>query len=440
MRTREWLLAAVVAVAACRAVDSTSSTTRPIVNGEVDPNDPAVVMLAFPGQGAYCSGTVVAPHVILTAAHCLFAPEDSEIWFGPNEDQTTAKISVIHGETHPTYDIGMMTIGAPAPVTPIPMLAVGLDGLLDQPVRIVGYGVTSEDGSDSGTKRQGMTRLHHLENEVMFTGYEGSQTCYGDSGGPNFMTIEGVEHVVGVTSFGTTVCGMPADGAIRTDLPHDWLQAYVDEHEEFEPPTVRITSPGDGASVRAGFTVTAEASDNRQVARVELLIDDAVNDVDEIRPYELNGLPTVPFGGHRVTVRAVDGAGNEASVSIEVTVAPACAGPGECEGDDQCVDGLCLHQLGGGCDMHGECASGVCGVVDGLGICTERCQPDGDSCPSGFQCEPPALAGGSGQCIPGGSTGGCTTTPRPGGAGAPVLLLACALLFTCIHRARSRWR
>ena len=41
-----------------------------IVGGAEDAEHPAVVALTFQGQ-AFCSGALIAPTVVLTAAHCL---------------------------------------------------------------------------------------------------------------------------------------------------------------------------------------------------------------------------------------------------------------------------------------------------------------------------------------------------------------------------------
>ena len=41
-----------------------------VINGTVDNGDPAVVMLRA-SQGGYCTGTLVSPTVVVTAAHCV---------------------------------------------------------------------------------------------------------------------------------------------------------------------------------------------------------------------------------------------------------------------------------------------------------------------------------------------------------------------------------
>ena len=71
------------------------------------------------------------------------------------------------------------------------------------PVRFVGYGY--DENRAIGQKRHAMNRVASVT-ENIFTGGAGADTCNGDSGGPAFMTVEGVEVIAGVTSFGDPSC------------------------------------------------------------------------------------------------------------------------------------------------------------------------------------------------------------------------------------------
>jgi glucose/arabinose dehydrogenase len=87
-------------------------------------------------------------------------------------------------------------------------------------------------------------------------------------------------------------------------------------------PTVSITSPADGASVarRSTVTITATASDNVGVTRVEFSVNGAVQCTDTTAPYSCNWLvPNTRNVTYQLQARAFDSAGNSGSASIQVT-------------------------------------------------------------------------------------------------------------------------
>jgi len=77
-----------------------------------------------------------------------------------------------------------------------------------QPVRVVGYGDRDNTGNVFGTKFQVSTALIGFDSNSIDVGNGNRDSCYGDSGGPNFMTIGDAEKIVAVVSRGKTVlCG-----------------------------------------------------------------------------------------------------------------------------------------------------------------------------------------------------------------------------------------
>lgn len=88
------------------------------------------------------------------------------------------------------------------------------------------------------------------------------------------------------------------------------------------PPTTSITSPAAGATVSGTVTVSATASDNVGVSRVELFVDGSLHSTDTTSPYSFSWNTTaVANGSHALQTRAYDAAGNSgSSATVNVTV------------------------------------------------------------------------------------------------------------------------
>ena len=92
------------------------------------------------------------------------------------------------------------------------------------------------------------------------------------------------------------------------------------------PPTVSITAPSNGATVKGTVTVTASASDNVGVVGVQFLLDNGVNGSVDVTtaPYSVPwNTATASDGPHTITAVARDAAGNTKSATVTVTVANA---------------------------------------------------------------------------------------------------------------------
>src|SRR6185436_3223428 len=90
-------------------------------------------------------------------------------------------------------------------------------------------------------------------------------------------------------------------------------------------PATSITSPLSGATVSATTTVSANASDNVGVTRVELYRDGVLFGTDSTSPYSFSwGTTGVANGSHSLQTKAYDAAGNiGSSASVAVTVSNA---------------------------------------------------------------------------------------------------------------------
>ncbi len=211
---------------------------------------------------------------------------------------------------------------------------------------------------------------------------------------------------------------------------------------EHIPPTLTITAPMDGATVKPGFMVTGMAMDNFAVSSVELDIDGSFVTNTQAANYSLAATPSIPPGPHQVDVIAYDQAKNKTQLTIHVTIGSDCAVSADCPADHVCADGVCMGDIGASCTLNGDCASDLClPTGQTTSICSWLCDPaDKNACPSGFSCE---TGGGTlDKCFPAsGGNGWCAASA--GGAGGSGLAGGLGALFTiglllAFARARSK--
>jgi hypothetical protein len=382
-----------------------------ITNGADDGADPAVVAIVD-GQGqTACSGTVVAPHLVLTAAHCT-VPEilqGARAVFGASAGAGDASIPIVAARPHPQFDpstfandVALVVLGSTAPASPVPLgssaPAVG------ETVRVVGYGFAAADAAVAGTKRQGTASVSAVADTTFEVTPAPSQPCDGDSGGPALAPSAGAEAVVGVTSHGDGACAQHAT-CTRVD-------AFA---AGFLAPT--MASLADGSAPVGSRCLFPEQCSGGAAACIAAPDD-----------------PNVTY------CTASCGSSSDCPAGMQCASAPGGASqcryptptPGalgaSCASDSDCVDGTCT-------------AAGVCGV---------RCVPGATTCPSGFECDD--IEGGIDFfCLPAPAPapqpiarGSCTAAPPspafPAGWIAAPLALALAGLARrhALRRARMR--
>lgn len=175
----------------------------------------AVVALTDPGESTpFCSGTLIAPGLVLTAAHCA-SDSPVDVIFGELVASPTHTITadcVAHPDFEmfqPGDDVAFCVLRQPAPVTPIPPLAgCEADGIVeDLPLTIVGYGAVVADPA-TGLQGHGIKRIAELrvlgtqprDREFTARG-EDQGPCVVDSGGPALLELpDGSWRVAGVVS------------------------------------------------------------------------------------------------------------------------------------------------------------------------------------------------------------------------------------------------
>jgi secreted trypsin-like serine protease len=241
-----------------------------VTDGEPDgENHPYVgLMVAQTAAGAplwRCSGTLISPTLFLTAGHCTEAPAGHvEIWFDADVTDAAAQNYPFTGDvggtpyTHPSYnpnafflfDLGVVVLDEPVVMGTygeLPELNV-LDGLKTQRGKqdvtftAVGYGLQMSF-PDAAAWKEHNVRVRMVANPklnqingglvgdfslLLSNNAHTGGTCFGDSGGPNFIGTSNV--LAGVTSFGLNGNCAGTGGVYRVDRADDleWLATFFE--------------------------------------------------------------------------------------------------------------------------------------------------------------------------------------------------------------------
>ncbi|MFL5638298.1 MAG: Ig-like domain-containing protein, partial [Gemmatimonadaceae bacterium] len=95
------------------------------------------------------------------------------------------------------------------------------------------------------------------------------------------------------------------------------------------PPTVTLLSPSEGQTFSGGsLTISASASDDIGVSRVDILEDNVLTASLSAAPYQKNSNLASVDGNHIIYVRAYDAGGNAASDLRHISVSTDSSGPG----------------------------------------------------------------------------------------------------------------
>jgi hypothetical protein len=367
-----------------------------ITGGVDDAAHPAVVALVDADGKVGCTGVVIAPHAVLTAAHCLGAPGgplQQRVFAGPVFGAGAELSRVTDAVAHPEYDrstlahdLALLTIEKATAAAPLAIDARAPDATwVGQTFQSIGFGKTAAGVPDEGRRRSGTGKVTAVGASDFTAAPSPSQPCTGDSGGPAIFASAGAAQVTGLASHGDVAC---TDHAVfmRLDVAR---AAFID-------PYLAATAPG---TARVG---------ERCLYAEQCVGGSCLQTADEpLRSY--------------------------------------CSQP--CAGDEQCPAGMscapdgCRYPLpspgaiGSACDRDSACVSETCYVTAGAqgGLCTRRCVSTEADCPADFRCL--NATGVTFYCLR--APPGCAIGGRDGAAGVVGLALG-LLAITALARARAR--
>lgn len=227
-----------------------SPAPPPIIGGtRVAPGAWPDVVAVLGREGA-CSGTLVAPDVVLTAGHCAdiqptFVIANTVDYTAEHAGEAIAVKSVrAYPRWEQQYDVAVIVLEHVAKAKPRAIATGCLANRMlgdRKPVTVIGFGLTSPRADDENT-RLFQASVPILDgtcasdpscapavapNGEFTAGGRGTDSCFGDSGGPAMLDTKDGPVLTGVVSRGLALPGIPCGNGgvyVRADKVVAWIE------------------------------------------------------------------------------------------------------------------------------------------------------------------------------------------------------------------------